>query len=601
MSSVSQSVPRVEPLANYSRNRDGLREYLFHLADDLFPFPGYRDYQDEILKGALEALFIEGHTNVVIDGPTGIGKSPINVTLGRVISHLKKNKSRIEDHFNYKLYGIESGKSFYTTPQKQLRNQLANDVDLQEYVTMLKSRQDYICGASGDNCKDCSLPDEMENQSCRTIAGCTYWRSKARAMDADIAALTFAMLVVDNYLPTTILVNDVQEEQISFDNRDLVIVDEGHGLESQVASLFAGFTISPWTLPNKVYRNTDDKISWDYERFEDITHILNSLYDRATNFVDRHDEDPNKTAEVDQCKDFIKKVEYCHREVKDGRPWTVTVSKFGKLGQKKMVISPVDVDKFLERFIWSRGNKRVISSATIPYRENIAEWAERIGLEGSTKLISRPMPFPEEHRLIHKNTIVGSMSGDGEEQNWRKVINTIREIHSHHEGENGLIHTNSYQRAEKLADSLGHKNVIVQDQDKDKEEMIEEWVNSEKDILISPSMMEGVDLHGDRCRWQVLLKVPYPYLGDNRVSYLLDERNDWDWYMESASLDVQQSVGRAVRGPEPSEAASYYIIDGAFNKLMNRTKPPEWFTEAIRDEPPEHWSDPEAAPWRQPS
>ncbi|UBF21860.1 Rad3-related DNA helicase [Halorubrum virus HSTV-3] len=598
MSTTAIQNQRVEPLANYSRNRDGLREYLFDLADDLFPFPGYRDYQDEILKDALEALFIDGHTNVVIDGPTGIGKSPINVTLGRVVSHLAKNKSRIEDHFNYKLYGIDGGKSFYTTPQKQLRNQLANDVDLQEYVTMLKSRQDYICGASGDNCKDCTLADETEGESCRTIAGCTYWRAKARAMDADIAALTFAMLVVDNYLPTTIMVNQVQEEQISFDNRDLVIVDEGHGLESQVASLFAGFTISPWVLPNEVYRNTSDRISWDFERFEDITPILNSLYERATNFVDRHEEAPNRQAEVDQCKDFIKKVEYCHREVKEDRPWTVTVSKFGKSHQKKMVVSPVDVDKFLERFIWSRGRKRVISSATIPYREDIAEWADRIGLEGSTKLISRTMPFPESHRLIHTNTIVGSMSGDGEERNWNKVVRTIREINSHHEGEKGLIHTNSYKRAEKLGASLGSENAIVQDQEKDKEEMIEEWVNSDKDILISPSMMEGVDLYGDRCRWQVLLKVPYPYLGDSRVSYLLDERNDWKWYMESASLDVQQSVGRAVRGPEPSEAASYYVIDGAFNKLMNRTKPPEWFTEAIRDEPPEHWNDSEAAPWR---
>ena len=598
MSTKAIQSQRVEPIANYSRNRDGLRNYLFDLADELFPFPGFRDYQDEILHGALEALFIEGHTNVVIDGPTGIGKSPVNVTLGRVFKHLAKNKRRLEDHFNYKLYGIESGKSFYTTPQKQLRNQLAEDVDLQEYVTMLKSRQDYICGASGDNCKECSVPDESEDASCRTIAGCTYWRAKARAMDDDIAALTFAMLVVDNYLPTYLMTDGFEDEQISFDDRDLVIVDEGHGLESQVASLFAGFTVSPWVLPNEVYRNTDDKISWDYERFEEVTHILNALYDRATNFVDRHDEDPNKKAEVDQCKDFIKKVEYCHREVKDGRPWTVTVSEFGNMGQKKMVISPVDVDKFLETFIWNRGKKRIISSATIPYRENISEWAERLGLEGSTKLIGRPMPFPEAHRLIHTNTIVGSMSGDGEERNWRKVINTIREIHGHHEGENGLIHTNSYKRAEKLADSLGRSNVIVQDQEKDKDVVIEEWVNSGKDILISPSMMEGVDLHGDRCRWQVLLKVPYPYLGDSRVSYLLDERNDWDWYMESASLDVQQSVGRAVRGPEPSEAASYYVIDGAFNKLMNRTKPPEWFTEAIRDEPPEHWDDPEAAPWR---
>ena len=587
-----------ELIDQYSENRDGLREYLFDLADELFPFPGYRDYQDHILYGALEALFIDGHTNVIIDGPTGIGKSPVNVTIGRVVTHLKENKRELEEYFNYRLHGIESGKTFYTTPQKQLRNQLANDDDLKEYVTMLKSRQDYICSASGDNCKDCSLADEMEDQSCRTIAGCTYWAKKARSMDADITALTFAMLVVDNYIPTYIMDKGMKEAQISFDNRDVVVVDEGHGLENQVASLFAGFTVSPWVLPNEVYRNAGDKIKWNYERYEQVSHILSWLQNRAKQYVDQHGENPQKSVEVEQCEDFLQKVAYCKEEIEEGRPWTVTVSKFGESDQKKMTLSPVDVDRFLQKFIWSRGNKRVISSATIPYRNNISKWADRLGLDGSTKLISRPMPFPEEHRLIHKNTIVGSMSGDGEDRNWDDVISTIQEIHGHHEGEKGLIHTNSYKRAEKLGESLGLENVIVQDREKEKEQMIEEWVHSDKDILISPSMMEGVDLYGDRCRWQVLLKVPYPYVGDSRVSYLIEERKDWEWYMETASLDVQQSVGRAVRGPEPHEAASYYVIDGAFNKLMSRTNPPEWFSEAISEHEPSHWHVEDLAPWR---
>lgn len=584
MSTTRTPLPAGESSVDYSEDRSGLRQYLRDLADELFPFPGYRDHQQEILNESLESLFIDGFDNVIIDGPVGIGKSPINVTIGRVVHHLAMNKEEVESYFSYPLHGIQNGKSFYTTPQKQLRNQLAEDEDLKEYLQMLKSRQDYICGVSGDNCKECSAPSgEDDDVTCRTMPGCTYWGAKTEAMQADIAALTFAMGVVDNYIPK----ETPQGERLSFGNRDLMIVDEGHNLEGQVSSLFAGFEVSPWKLPDKVYKGVDAKIRWNYERFEDVESILDELQGRAESFIERWEDTEQNEIGVEQCENFVRKTNFCREEVQNGRPWTVTVSKLADTGNKKMKLSPVDVDNFLQKFIWSRGSKRVISSATIPYRRNIEKWADRLGLDGSTKLVSKPMPFPEENRLVHKNTIVGSMSGDGEDRNWSEVVDTVQEIHSHHDGENGLIHTTSYKRAEKLADDLGRENVIVQDSDKDKSLVIQDWQQSEKDILLSPSMMEGVDLHDDLCRWQVLVKVPYAYVGDSRVSYLLNERNDWEWYNETAMMDVMQSVGRAVRGPD--DYASYYVLDQAFEKLMAKVDTPDWFDSAVREHEPKSW------------
>lgn len=587
MSASTSSLATGGPSDNYERNRDGLRQYLFDVADELFPFPGYRDHQQELLNESLEALFIDGYDNVIIDGPVGIGKSPVNVTIGRVVNHLSRNKQQIETHFSYPLHGIDSGNSFYTTPQKQLRNQLANDDDLNEFVQMLKSREDYLCSASGDNCKDCSLSSEREDESCRTIPGCTYWGAKEKAMDSDIAALTFAMLVVDNHIPH----QTPEGERLSFGNRDVVIVDEGHNLENQVASLFAGFSVSSWVLPDEVYKGMAARIRWDFERYEDVENILTTLVRRAKNYIERWEDIPEKEISVEQCENFVRKAEFCQSEVRSSRPWVVTVDTLANSEEKKFNLKPVDVDNFLQKFIWSRGNKRVISSATIPYRNNIEKWADRIGLDGSTKLITKPMPFPEENRLIHKDTIVASMSGDGEDDNWVNVVGTIEEIAKKHSGEKGLIHTTSYKRAKKLAESIGMDNVIVHNYDykngsweqnkKETSKSIDEWQDSDKNILLSPSMMEGVDLHDDLCRWQVLMKVPYAYVGDSRVSYLLNERYDWEWYNETAMLDVMQSVGRAVRGPDDS--ASYYVIDGAFEKLLGKVATPNWFDSAVRE------------------
>jgi Rad3-related DNA helicase len=194
--------------------------------------------------------------------------------------------------------------------------------------------------------------------------------------------------------------------------------------------------------------------------------------------------------------------------------------------------------------------------------------------------------------------MVGEMSGDSEDENWSDVIEQIEEISSHHTDENGLIHSVSYPRAERIQESLGKSNVMIDEREVDTDAIITKWQNSDKDILVSPTMTEGVDLHGDRCRWQVLLKAPFAFYGDNRVSYLLNEENEWQWYYEETAIDIIQAVGRAVRGPEPEEAASFYVIDEKFGDVMNRVDPPQYIIDAMTESAPMHWAIPNAAPWR---
>lgn len=569
--------------------------HLHDLADFYFPFPGYRDHQDEILYETLEAMFIDGYRNVIIEGPTGIGKSPVNVAVGRVITHLYQNSRDIEEHFGVNIEGLKTGKSFYTTPQKSLRNQLAEDEDLREYVKMLKGRGDYTCGVTGSDCSSCSVRADPDD-SCRNQPQCTYWGEKMGACDENIAAITFAMQIVDNYIP-----KEDENGRLSFGDRDLVIVDEGHNSEGQAASMFAGFTLSPWTLPKEVYGSAGQSVSWDDDRYEDVENIVEQLHRKTTDFIEQYENIEQRQSEVESCKNVKRKIEYCVKSVKQGDGWVVNIEKVGVPGSdrttKSIELKPVWVDDFLGDFVWSRGYRRLITSATIPFRGNIQRWADRIGLDGNTKFISKPTPFPVAHRLIHTNTIVGPMSGNDEDENWDAAMDQIEEIASHHKGEKGLIHSVSYPRAERVVESLGD-NVMMDKQDLETSAVIESWQNSDKDILVSPTMTEGVDLHGDRCRWQVLLKAPFAFAGDSRVSYLLNEEKEWTWYYEEAAIDIIQAVGRAVRGPEPSEAASFYVIDEKFEDVMNRVDPPQYIIDAITLDAPSHWAIPQAAPWR---
>lgn len=69
---------------------DDFQMYLRALADDLFPFPSYQTNQDEILYETLEAFLIDDYLNVIVEGPTGIGKCLTGDTLVHTEDGLKR-------------------------------------------------------------------------------------------------------------------------------------------------------------------------------------------------------------------------------------------------------------------------------------------------------------------------------------------------------------------------------------------------------------------------------------------------------------------------------------------------------------------------------
>ena len=81
-------------------------------------------------------------------------------------------------------------------------------------------------------------------------------------------------------------------------------------------------------------------------------------------------------------------------------------------------------------------------------------------------------------------------------------------------------------------------------------------------------MTEGVDLLGDASRFQVLCKVPYPYLGDKLVKKRM---NKWKWwYPFQTAKTIIQSIGRSVRSHE--DKAVTYILDSDWERFYKFNK-----------------------------
>jgi len=93
-------------------------------------------------------------------------------------------------------------------------------------------------------------------------------------------------------------------------------------------------------------------------------------------------------------------------------------------------------------------------------------------------------------------------------------------------------------------------------------------------------MTEGVDLHGDLSRFQIVCKIPYPYLGDKLIR---KKMNKWRWwYPLQTAKTIVQAVGRSVRSND--DTAVTYILDSDWEIFYSRNKKmfPSSFKESLK-------------------
>ena len=109
--------------------------------------------------------------------------------------------------------------------------------------------------------------------------------------------------------------------------------------------------------------------------------------------------------------------------------------------------------------------------------------------------------------------------------------------------------------------------------------MLEIHETASDTILLSPSMMEGVDLYDDLSTFQIILKMPWPSLANPRIN-ILSKMSD-SWYSNQVWMHIMQAAGRSTRHAEDESVT--YILDASFNYFYKKWYPnlPKWFTKRI--------------------
>jgi Rad3-related DNA helicase len=160
------------------------------------------------------------------------------------------------------------------------------------------------------------------------------------------------------------------------------------------------------------------------------------------------------------------------------------------------------------------------------------------------------------------------------------LIDAIHGVLAEHAGERGLVHA-TYAVAEALR-ARGHAlspRLSVQRRGY-KAEAIAEFLDirpNDDRVLVLSGQYEGLDLHGDLARFQIVTQVPRPSIEDPGMLWLAE--NDPRRYQWLAVRDLAQAYGRTTRSPD--DFSTTIVLDASAGPELASPDLPESTRDAL--------------------
>jgi ATP-dependent DNA helicase DinG len=528
------------------------------LIEKHFPFPTFNPGQKEAIELAVTS-FLSGKKHVILQAPTGIGKSAIATTVHRVLREIK-----------------EGWRSTIITATKGLQDQYeAEDAD----IYSLKGKTNYPCPLGRGHYMSSGCRTARAEEICSDPNGtCTYLKRRAFWCRVAPLRLTNSSFQIEAGMGL------VLEEE---NKANLVVVDECHDIDehlvnhstlrvdmSQLEHLkkatdatFVNYFTEFINLFLAIGLGVAFRLSPD---MKDISSILLSNIDSKLEQIEEKLAEKTKHDETlvgarDELSVIRDKLAIF---AEHGGEWLVTEYGFSQLAELK----PVYAYQVSEYGLFRKADHFLHMSATICGFE---AYKYTLGIKDEESVtMDLPNPIPVDNRKV---TVIPKQKVSGDFDRGR-LVELIDKICDRHKTQNGVIHTVSFSLAKEILEMSKNKNRMIISNDRS--EILAALSKETGAIILSPSVEKGYDFKGDMCRFQIIPKTPFAFIGDKWVS--LNMSRDSDWYARKAILRIVQASGRAVRGV--NDHASTYVLDAHFGRLYKNNKSlfPSWYLDSVK-------------------
>ncbi len=525
---------------------------------EYFPHEKPREGQIKCLE-FIQKSVENGIRDIVIAAPTGIGKSAIGIAASYWADKNFTSKENIKG-------------AYYLITQKLLQDQLERDCSRFKEPfndgVLLKSAIEYPC-PEFDNC---AIPAQVKKIcTCKKKGTCAYVLQKQKFLSATLGVTNYAYYLTETTFAKSLV------------PRKVMILDEAHNIENVIMD-FVDATVNSndikeWLKDEKEktpevanLKQYVDFLDWYIPKLDNIVALLSEveeLSEAESKFILELDTTRTK---LRRAKDYIEK---------DPNSWIFWIDKNERNPENGInyIARPLSAAPYLN-LLTDGADLRIYMSAYPGVKEI---FCKNLGLDkNKVAWISLGSTFSLENRKIF-SLPVGSMGSRCKEVTLPRILATTKKIVEKFPETKGLIHCVSYEIGEKVVDYLsnnGFNNRLIYPKNADeREECFKKHEQSKNSIIISPSMVEGYDFKDDLARWQIILKIGWPYLGNKQIAARMEK--DYDWYLMKTVMYMVQACGRIVRSDE--DYGLTYILDSDFKTLYGRASHmfPKWFTNSI--------------------
>lgn len=571
----------------------------------------FREYQLDIISSIIYRIVNDNTQTQIVEAPTGSGKSILCIVAAGVLAEHYGKTSYILCSDLYLWSQYEAFISKNELPFGALKGQSGN----------------YICEANGLDvklgaCKIERIPwRQLYKREQATKLGfacadsCEYVLARRRAHESKVCLMTYQLWLYQMNVVKS------ENEKKEFGSRDVLFCDECHNVP-EIVSSFSSLVVSPqrdfphlcglWKL---VQGKIDDNAVAD-EMLEKLQASFNDLWNAEEDqevyaAFSKYASYVMSLPTLDTCIDMILNLSKSKRlfkrqmhllqdadyvcslrsriedflvSVGDGGIETLAKdNSLSKDGQKSATLSCVKEDYLCSKYLFGNTKHAVMMSATVGQKD---AFDENVGIALTRSQNSVMMRVPSTFDFT-KSPIYSSnkcsMALKCLAQSFPKVADISFKLMALHREQHGIIQTGSYKLAMQLYEIApeGCKaRMLLYSGNTEKQEMIAKLKSTPGLVLVGPTLLEGIDLPDDLCRFIIMVKVPFPNLGSEATKKKL--KLFPKWYEGKASIGILQGIGRGNRHRD--DWCVTYILDSCWRRLYAQHKDayPREFQERVR-------------------